>query len=61
MAAPGVGYTKPNRRGEKRIVIGFPNDDFETIRTLAEKAGTSFAEQVRTLVEWGMEALNDKQ
>jgi hypothetical protein len=35
---------------------GFDPETFEAIRTRAVREQTSFAEQVRTLVEWGLEA-----
>ena len=38
-----------------RIVIVFPDEMFQRIRERAVKAKTSFAEQVRLLVEWGLE------
>jgi len=43
------------RRGYRRIVIEFDDEMFWHIRALAEKEGTSFAEQVRTLCEWGLQ------
>lgn len=39
-----------------RIVITFDPDTFGQIRDRAERLDTSFGEQVRTLVEWGLEA-----
>lgn len=40
----------------RRIVVSFDDETFEEIRQRAVKAGTSFAEQVRLLVEFGMES-----
>lgn len=40
----------------RRIVCQFDNETFEAIRTRAMQDGTSFAHQVRLLVEWGLEA-----
>jgi hypothetical protein len=40
--------------GRKRIVVEFDDEMFEAIRQLAIKEQTSFAEQVRTLCEWGL-------
>lgn len=58
--APGKGSTS---RGDgrqygdqRRIVVSFSQETFEVIRERALKEGGSFAEQVRTLVEWGLEA-----
>jgi hypothetical protein len=52
---PGAGSI---RRGDgrdhgdlRRIVVAFPGETFAEIRARTEKKGTSFAEQVRTLVE----------
>jgi hypothetical protein len=52
-ALPGKGN---DYRGQRRIVIGFDEDTFEQIRTRAFKKGTSFAEEARLLIEWGLEA-----
>lgn len=39
----------------KRIVVSFDDETFEVIRQRAATHRTSFAEQVRQLVEWGLE------
>jgi hypothetical protein len=44
------------RPGGKRIVILFDHETFKQINDRATVADTSFAEQVRLLVEWGLEA-----
>lgn len=56
---PGVGCA---RRGDGashgdtlRIVCSFDAETFSQIRTRAVRSGTSFAEQVRLLTEWGLE------
>lgn len=41
----------------RRIVVSFDEETFEEVRGLALKAGTSFAEQARLLVEFGLEAV----
>ena len=41
---------------DMRIVVSFDDDTFATIRSRAVAQGTSFAEQVRQLCEWGLEA-----
>lgn len=53
-ASPGVGTKKG--AGYRKISIAFSDGDFEAIRKLAARQRQSFAEQVRTLVEWGLEA-----
>lgn len=40
--------------GKLRVVVGFDDDTFAEIRAKAVRAKTSFAEQVRQLVEWGL-------
>ena len=50
-AAPAKGF----RKGvNKRIVVSFDDETFDEIQALATRNGVSFAEQVRTLCEWGM-------
>ena len=60
MAEPGVGCVKRGGtrvdREMPRIVVAFPAETFEEVRARAVKHNTSFAEQVRLLVEWGLEA-----
>ena len=51
--APGVGVL---RRGWRSIKVAFDEETFEEIRRLAAENRCSFAEQVRCLVEWGLEA-----
>jgi hypothetical protein len=41
----------------RRIVVSFDEETFGEVRGLALKAGTSFAEQARLLVEFGLEAV----
>lgn len=40
----------------RRIVVSFDDETFAAIRARACAEGTSFAEQVRILTEWGLEA-----
>lgn len=55
---------RPVARGSKdarfpgltSVVIRLDDETFAEVRALAIKNGTSFGEQVRTLVEWGLEA-----
>ncbi|WP_398471516.1 hypothetical protein [Tardiphaga sp.] len=57
--APAIGS---HSRGDgtmhsmRRVVCGFDQETFQVIRDRAVKENTSFAEQVRLLVEWGLEA-----
>jgi hypothetical protein len=44
------------RKGMLKVVCAFDPETFEQIRNRAIKEGTSFAEQVRTLVEWGIDS-----
>lgn len=48
------GYQKGDSE-LRRIVISFDSETFEAIRSKADTEKTSFAEQVRTFVTWGME------
>ena len=52
------GVVQPN--GTRGIVCYFDPETFEAIRERALRAGTSFGEQVRCLVEWGLEEGNAK-
>lgn len=55
---PGRGVVRAGNM--RRIVVLFPPDTFYLIRSRAIKENTSFAEQVRILTEWGLEADEDK-
>lgn len=45
------------RRGVmSRIVVSFDDETFEVVKSQALANNRSFAEQVRLLVEWGLEA-----
>ena len=48
------GVRKAN--GMVAIVVHFPEDTFQEIRERALAEGTSWSEQARTLVEWGLES-----
>ena len=43
-------------RAKVRIMIGFDPETFNEVREQALASGESFAERVRTLVEWGLES-----
>lgn len=51
---PARGY--PGRFGKRRIVVEFDPDTFDQVNARAAAAGVPFAEMVRQLVEWGLEA-----
>jgi hypothetical protein len=51
----GVAFGVEKRPGFLRIVVEFDSEMFNHIRVRAEQEGTSFAEQVRLLCEWGLE------
>lgn len=62
------GYNKPPRPAkgirpapDRLLKIGcrFDEDTFKQISERAQQNGTSFSEQVRILVEWGLEAQNE--
>lgn len=48
----------PAGRVQRRIVLGLDDDTFSIIRRRAVRERTSFAEQARLLIEWGLEADN---
>lgn len=44
----------------RQITIGFDDAQFAAIAALAKREGTCFAEQVRTLCEWGLAEVKDE-
>lgn len=46
-------------KGKRRIITAFDDTTFDEIRSMAIAANCSFAEQVRTLVEWGLESAKE--
>jgi len=63
MKYPGRGSTKRSTAGFpehyadlRRIMVAFDEETFADIRARALSAQSSFAEQVRLLVEWGLRA-----
>lgn len=50
------GCRDPRFPGYLGIVVRLDEETFQQVRDLAERRGTSFGEQVRTLIEWGLEA-----
>lgn len=53
--AVGTGIKRP--AGRRGIIVEFDEGTFEHIRRRALNQTTSFAEQVRMLVEWGLESV----
>ena len=49
------GHIEGKRR-LRRIICGFEQDTFDHIVRVAETAGVSVSEVIRTYVEWGMES-----
>ena len=52
-SAPTKGHV---RHGKRRIVVEWDEETFHQIELLAVDSDVSFAEMVRQLVEWGLEA-----
>ena len=50
----GRGVPDPRQPERVQIVIAFDPETFAQVRARALRDGTSFAEQVRVLVEWGL-------
>lgn len=50
------GVVDPRYPERRQTIVSFAADDFEVIRQRAIAQGTSFSEQVRILVTWGLEA-----
>lgn len=51
---PGAGSTRTHVRDQRRIVVSFDEETFQTIRDRALASQQSFAATVRELVEWGL-------
>ena len=59
--SPAGGTTRNGKdvrwlQGKRRINVTLDDETFDEIRKLAVAEKTSFAEQIRLLVEWGLEA-----
>lgn len=52
---PAKGVRR-SQDGPIRIVVSFDQETFEQIGKLAARGEMSFAEQVRILVEWGLDS-----
>lgn len=51
---PAVGCRR-TAGGMRQVIIRLDDDTFDEVRARAVKEGTSFGEQVRLLVTWGLE------
>jgi hypothetical protein len=51
-----VGVSSPKRPHAIQAVVSFDEETFRAIRERAIAGHVSFAQQVRELVEWGMES-----
>jgi predicted DNA binding CopG/RHH family protein len=47
---------RPRATDKTRVTLRFDDETFEEIERRAEREGNTIAEQVRLLVEWGLEA-----
>lgn len=54
---PAHGAPVPG--GKRQVVVTMDTDQFEEVRARAVTEGTSFAEQIRNLIEWGLESVRD--
>jgi hypothetical protein len=55
------GVKDPRFPEHTQIVVRVEDELFAEIRARAEQARTSFGEQVRILLEWGLEAANQER
>ena len=53
---PASGSRKHHQNGKVGLVCYFEADTFDVLRARAVRENTSVAEQIRTLVEWGLES-----
>jgi len=54
---PAVGTDVPG--GKKALVVKIDVDQFDEIRNRAISENTSMAEQIRNLLQWGMDSLDE--
>ncbi len=57
-SGPANGSTCPGRDGWKQLVVRLDDETFNEIRERAIRENTSVAQQIRLLIEWGLEAEN---
>lgn len=53
-SGPALGVKRG--RDRRQVVIQMDTSQFEEVRARAVAKGTSLAEQIRLLIEWGLEA-----
>lgn len=53
------GVKDPRFPEHTQIVVRVEDELFAVIRARAERERTSFSEQIRILLEWGLDAAND--
>lgn len=56
---PSRGHADPRQPDRRRTDVYFDHDTYDIIRQRAVANRTSFAEEVRTLVEWGLESAKE--
>ena len=56
---PAAGVDLPN--GRKQVVVKMDGDQFDFIRKRAIRENTSVAEQIRNLIEWGIESTGEEE
>lgn len=54
-----VARGTPVTKIKRKTFVNFDHDTFEAVRIIAVRDGVSFAEVIRTLVEWGLEAIEE--
>lgn len=59
-AKPAEGFSDGSPVA-KRVAVTFDDETFNEVRSRALKAGTSFAEQARQLVEFGLETVRSSE
>lgn len=57
-SGPANGCAVPGRDGWKQLVVRMDEETFDEIRRRAIRENTSVAQQIRLLIEWGLEAEN---
>lgn len=53
---PARGVIDPRRAHVTQIVVRLDHETFGQVRARAVREGTSVGEQIRRLIEWGLEA-----
>lgn len=53
------GVVDPRRPDYKQIVVRMDHETFDDLRARAIRERTSLSEQVRTMIEWGLESARE--